>query len=234
MNIDEANAQFYKGNSQARDAQGKLAENFDDFLIMLTTQLQNQDPLNPTDSNEFTNQLVNFTGVEQSIATNQNLEALINLQAVNQQNAQATIMLDYLGREIESNANIGNMQDGSVSWNMDFASNADTVTYEIYNEAGTKVDTITVDETQSEGEQTFTWDGILSDSGAQSPDGLYFLVPTAKTDGGSNVDVGFKVKGIAERVETIGGTPVIYVNGMPISINNITSVSVADQSDDAA
>ncbi|MBO6825268.1 MAG: hypothetical protein JJ879_03635 [Sneathiella sp.] len=234
MNIDEANAQFYKGTSTARDAQGKLADNFDDFLLMLTTQLQNQDPLNPTDTNEFTNQLVNFTEVEQSIATNQNLEALINLQSVNQQNAQATIMMDYLGKEIEANANIGNMQNGSVTWNMDFGSNADSVTYEIYNEAGTKVDTITVDNTVSEGNQTFTWDGVLSGSGAQSPDGLYFLVPTAKTDGGSNVDVAFKIKGMAERVESIGGTPVLYVGGMPISINNITSVSVAGNTDDAA
>ncbi|MBE7638583.1 hypothetical protein GUA87_17130 [Sneathiella sp. P13V-1] len=234
MNIDEANALYYKGPSDARDAQGKLADNFDDFLLMLTTQLQNQDPLNPTDSNEFTNQLVNFTQVEQSIATNENLEALINLQSINQQNSQATILIDYLGKTVEANANIGNMENGEVTWNMDFSVAADNVSYDIYNESGAKVDTITVDGTVSAGETSFTWDGQLSTGGGQAPDGLYFLVPNATTDGGSTVDVGFNIKGTAQRVETIGGVPMLFVNNMPISINNITSVAVGDTTDNAA
>ncbi len=234
MNIDEANAQYYKGPSKATDAQGTLADNFDDFLTMLTTQLQNQDPLNPTDSTEFTNQLVNFTQVEQSIATNQNLEALINLQTVSQQNSQATILIDYLGKTVEANANIGNMENGEVTWNMDFATAADNVTYDIYNETGAKVDSITLDDTVSAGETSFTWDGELSSGGGQAPDGLYFLVPTATTEGGSTVDVGFNIKGVAERVETVGGTPMLFVNNMPISINNITSVAVGDNTDNAA
>src|SRR3546814_13785327 len=63
-----------------------LAETFDTFLTLLTTQLQHQDPLNPMDTNEFTSQLVEFTGVEQAISTNQKLDALIGLQADRQLN----------------------------------------------------------------------------------------------------------------------------------------------------
>ena len=63
-------------------ASASLASDFDNFLVLLTTQLQNQDPLNPTDSTEFTNQLVQFSQVEQGINTNQKLDAL--LQQFNQ------------------------------------------------------------------------------------------------------------------------------------------------------
>ncbi|MCC7047960.1 MAG: hypothetical protein IT562_14710, partial [Alphaproteobacteria bacterium] len=62
----------------------KLAENFDQFLTLLTTQLKNQDPLSPMDSAQFTQQLVSFAGVEQQINTNKNLETLLSLQKSNQ------------------------------------------------------------------------------------------------------------------------------------------------------
>src|SRR5258707_239440 len=63
----------------AQGAQKTLAGNFDTFLTLLTTQLQNQDPLNPMDSNQFTQQLVEFSQVEQQINTNDNLKSLISL-----------------------------------------------------------------------------------------------------------------------------------------------------------
>jgi len=58
-----------------------LTTNFDTFLTLLTTQLRNQDPLDPLDTEQFTQQLVQFAGVEQSIQTNSNLETLIALQS---------------------------------------------------------------------------------------------------------------------------------------------------------
>ena len=60
-----------------------LANNLDNFLTILTTQLQYQDPLSPMETSEFTNQLVMFTGVEQQVQQNQNLEKLIALQSNN-------------------------------------------------------------------------------------------------------------------------------------------------------
>ena len=63
--------------SGAESGSAALAENFDAFLTLLTTQLRHQDPLEPMDSSEFTNQLVQFTGVEQAIYTNKNLEQLL-------------------------------------------------------------------------------------------------------------------------------------------------------------
>ena len=58
-------------------AQQQLSGNFSTFLTLLTTQLQNQDPMNPMDSNQFTQQLVEFSQVEQQINTNDNLKTII-------------------------------------------------------------------------------------------------------------------------------------------------------------
>ena len=73
-----ASAQTQSASSTAFSS---LTENLDTFLTLLTTQLQNQDPLEPLDTEQFTQQLVQFAGVEQSIQTNSNLETLIALQS---------------------------------------------------------------------------------------------------------------------------------------------------------
>ncbi|MFN3971523.1 MAG: flagellar hook capping FlgD N-terminal domain-containing protein [Gemmobacter sp.] len=61
----------------APQANGRLTSDFDTFLKMLTTQMQNQDPLNPLDSADFAVQLATFSGVEQQMRTNQTLEAVL-------------------------------------------------------------------------------------------------------------------------------------------------------------
>ena len=67
-------------STQQPQAFSQLTENFDTFLTLLTTQLRNQDPLSPLDTEKFTEQLVQFASVEQSIQTNQHLEALLALE----------------------------------------------------------------------------------------------------------------------------------------------------------
>lgn len=57
-----------------------LAGNFQSFLSLLTTQLRNQDPLNPTDTNQFTQQITSMTGVEQQLISNQLLQQLVAQQ----------------------------------------------------------------------------------------------------------------------------------------------------------
>src|SRR6266850_7925357 len=70
-----------------------IAGNFNTFLQLLTTQLKNQNPLEPLDTNQFTQQLVSFAGVEQQINMNQQLTSLVNLQKAN----QATSAMSFLG-----------------------------------------------------------------------------------------------------------------------------------------
>src|SRR5277367_2332707 len=74
----------------------QLAGNFNTFLTLLTTQLQNQNPLDPLDTNQFTQQLVEFSSVEQQVNMNANLQTLISLQ----QTSEATSAMQYLGSNV--------------------------------------------------------------------------------------------------------------------------------------
>ena len=57
-----------------------LANNFNSFLTLLTTQLKNQDPTSPLDTNQFTQQITQMTGVEQQLLSNQLLQQLVSAQ----------------------------------------------------------------------------------------------------------------------------------------------------------
>ena len=94
--------------SAAAASNTRLAGDFNTFLTLLTTQLQNQSPTDPLDANQMTNQLVQFASVEQQIAMNQNLERLITLQ----QAAQLTASAPLVGRRVEVEADQVPLQNG--------------------------------------------------------------------------------------------------------------------------
>src|SRR6202162_6681273 len=100
------------GTAQAAGLVGsqQLAGNFNTFLTLLTTQLQNQDPLSPLDTNQFTQQLVQFASVEQQINMNTSLSTLISLQ----QTAQATSALGFLGATVVVSGNFAQLVNGQA------------------------------------------------------------------------------------------------------------------------
>src|SRR3546814_13851877 len=119
---DPVNGMPFKGSDSSSVTSGaSLAETFDTFLTLLTTQLQHQDPLNPMDTNEFTSQLVEFTGVEQAISTNQKLDALIGLQA----DMQLNDAVGYIDKLVGADGIILMLQDGDSTITYDHAPNAD-------------------------------------------------------------------------------------------------------------
>src|ERR1700677_2198810 len=101
------------GSTTGSSAMDQLSGNFDTFLQLLTTQLQNQDPLDPMDSNQFTQQLVEFSQVEQQINTNTNLQTLIT-QGQSQSGAYAT---GYLGKTVTVSGGQGALTNGEATWN---------------------------------------------------------------------------------------------------------------------
>ncbi len=90
----------------------RLADDFDNFLTLLTAQLQAQDPLDPMDSSEFTQQLVQFTAVEQQIQSNKNLENIAALVAFN----GMTSAVSFLGKDVTVNQDVANLQGGNAVW----------------------------------------------------------------------------------------------------------------------
>src|SRR4051794_6319814 len=148
-----------------------LSGNFSNFLSLLMTQLQNQDPTSPLDANQFTSELVQFSSVEQQIATNTNLTQLIQLTQASQIEQSASM----LGRPVTVNSAQLSLQSGTAAINFTTTA-AEPVAIAIYNASGAQIQGATL--TSSAGSNTWTWDGKNA-SGNAMADGAYTVTVTA-------------------------------------------------------
>lgn len=202
---------------QAAKSQATIAQNFDAFLSLLTTQLQNQNPLEPLDTNEFTAQLVQFTSVEQSIETNKNLEQLVALSVTN----AFTNAVGYIGKTVSAAGNVAQLSNGFATWNYTLADASPEVVFTVRNANGQTVHEET--RTGNQGTNTFTWDGLL-ENGGQAADGAYSIAIRAKDESGNNVGVSTETEGVVEAVDLTGGEPILTVNGQEIALSSVNSI----------
>ena len=209
----EVNPVSASNPSAATNSQTKLAQDFDQFLTLLTTQLQFQDPLDPMDSSQFTEQLVSFTQVEQSITTNKNLERLIS-QA---QNAAMSNAVGYLGTEVTIETDRAGLRDGVAKWEYGLQSNAEEVKITVKDSKGKILFEGTGD--NKAGLHDFTWDAP-----ADTPEGIYQLEISAKSANGSEVQLAIYSKGKVETIETLNGQVHLSVNGILTQTTNIQAV----------
>lgn len=222
----------YTGAPSAAESSGvSLAKNFDTFLTLLTTQLKNQDPTSPMDSKEFTNQLVMFSQVEQSINQNKNLEKLLAMFAT-QQNSNN---LNFIGKIVDVDDNqIELQQGGSGFWSYELPAGATNVKYNILNSAGKVVRTVTStapDGGFPKGRIELAWDGKDGEGNAL-PAGKYKLEVVAKDSGGKSID-GVKVyaRGYVSSVDTVDGEQHLVVSGNKYLPSKVVSVYPAPTND---
>jgi len=194
-----------------------IAGNFQTFLTLLTTQLKNQDPTNPLDTNQFTQQLVQFAQVEQQLKSNEQLSTLVSLQ----QTAQSTQALSFVGENVTVNSNTAQLAKGSTTWTMS-SPKPSTATVNISNSSGQLVYSGTM--TLQAGTNTFKWNGQGNDS-TQWPDGTYTMAVTATDTSGQSVGVSTLVTGVVNSVDLTKNPPVLSVNGQNFTVNQIQGVS---------
>lgn len=202
-----------------------LAEDFAQFLTLLTVQLQNQDPLSPMDTTEFTNQLVAFTGVEQQINTNQKLDSLV---AMNLGNSFSSA-LNYVGKQA-SYVSSEFYHDGSAPSTIKYALNdsAFEATIRVTDEAG---NTVYEQDAQTDaGSHDFVWDGTTT-AGAQAGAGTYNIRIDALDYDGNAVGNSTVVSGLISGIETQNGAIFAIVGDRAVSVGNILNVGVAANTD---
>ena len=119
----------------ASAASSQLMGNYQDFLTLLTAQLTHQDPSSPMDSAQFTDQLVQFSSVEQQISTNSNLQQLISLS----QSAQSASLVNYIGQTITAQGQTATLANGSATWNYTVPAGATNAQITITNSSGDNV-----------------------------------------------------------------------------------------------
>jgi flagellar basal-body rod modification protein FlgD len=198
-------------------ASQQIAGNFQSFLQLLTTQLQNQNPLDPLDTNQFTQQLVEFAGVQEQINTNDSLSTLVSLQ----QTAAATQALTFVGKTAIVNGSTATVTNSSATWELNVPTNAN-VNISIANSSGQTVYTGTVP--MNSGEQPFTWNGQGSD-GTQWPDGQYTLTASYSDGSGNAVGIATQVAGVISGVNLAQSPPLLIINGQSYTVNQIQSIS---------
>jgi flagellar basal-body rod modification protein FlgD len=193
-----------------------IAENFDTFLSLLTTQLKHQNPLDPLDTNQFTQQLVQFTSVEQQLKTNEFLEAMM-LMSQNGNNGQA---VSYVGKIVTASGDKSEMVNGQAVWNFAVEEPAN-VTVNVRDLSGNIV--FTKQGPVAQGESVFVWDGIGND-GSKKPNGTYSISIEARNGDGRLIGVATEMTGEVTGVDFSGTEPVLMIGDARVNLSAVLSV----------
>jgi flagellar basal-body rod modification protein FlgD len=203
--------------SAAASASGKLANTYDSFLKLLTTQLQHQNPLSPMDSNQFITQLVQFAGVEQQIASNANLEKLIGLQT----SGITTGSLGYIGKTVEAQGDINTLANGQAKFAYTLPTNSATTTVGIVDSLGRVV--YAANGQTTAGHHDFTWNG-KDTAGNTLPDGQYRIRVAATDSKDGTITATTSVIGKVTEVEQGADGPLLSLGGAVVPLSNVVAI----------
>ncbi|HUL88494.1 MAG TPA: flagellar hook capping FlgD N-terminal domain-containing protein [Pseudolabrys sp.] len=194
----------------------EIASNFTTFLQLLTTQLQNQDPLSPLDTNQFTQQLVEFAQVEQQMKSNDQLTSLVALE----KSAVASTALAYVGATVVVDGSTAQLTNGTANWSMN-VTKPSTATITIKDSTGQNAFTGTV--AVNPGTQAFTWNGRGND-GRLWPDGSYTLTATAVDANNQSVAISTEVQATVDSVDLTQDPPQLSINGQNYTLDKIKRI----------
>lgn len=214
------NATSSSTSNSGSNALAQFSNNFQSFLTLLTAQLKNQDPMSPMDSTQFTSQLVQFTGVEQGILQNQNLQQLISLQS----NTQMGNAVQYIGKTINDAGNKVQLSGstGTINYNVTDPSTSKVVVT-ITDSSGTVIRTATID-SPATGANTFQWDGRNNTNSVVS-DGTYNVKVQGFNSQNNPVSVTTGSSGVVSNVSLVNGQVVLTTqNGLQVPLSDVTSV----------
>jgi flagellar basal-body rod modification protein FlgD len=208
------------GTSKVATSRATMADNFDTFLNILTTQLKNQNPLDPLDTNQFTAQLVQFTGVEQQLKTNEFLETLM----LSTQNTAKSEAVSYIGKQVTASGKTGELNDEKkATW----AFNAETTVPNAVVTIKDSKGSVVYSETGSlnAGPGTFLWDGKTT-TGTTAPNGIYTIDIKGTSLSGSSIEVTTSSVGVVTGVDFTGDVPILTIGSRKVAISDVTDVRV--------
>lgn len=185
-----------KNDSKSSQALGQLSSDLNFFLRLLTTQLQNQDPTEPVDNAQLTQQIAQYSGVEQQVQTNSNLEKLLSQQT----QSQLSTAVSYIGKEVETEGNTGTLDQGQAVFSFTLNKQATSSKITITNDKGQAV--YQGNGPVRVGRNTVIWDGVSSFDGSVEPSGTYTISVEATNEKGEKIDAKAFAVGVVNAVET--------------------------------
>jgi len=203
-------------NTNVTGGSTSIANNFDQFLTLLTTQLKNQNPLDPLDTNQFTQQLVSFAGVEQQLKQNETLTALLGVSKA----TTGASAIGFVGQSVTADGAASQLKDGKAEWKLN-AAKGGSATITIKDAAGKVVQTGTM--TLAAGDQTYTWDGKTS-TGATASEGEYTITVDGKDLAGAAITVKTEITGIVDGVDFSTAVPTLLIGSIKVPLDRVKSV----------
>jgi flagellar basal-body rod modification protein FlgD len=194
-----------------------LNETFDNFLTMLTTQLEHQDPLSPMDTAQFTEQLVMFSSVEQALATNQKLDQLIALQGGDRLSEAANL----IGKQVNADGVSAALQNGEARIAYDLQANAEEVRILLMDQSGQIVRDLKG--SAAAGPHEIVWDGT-DGNGVRLPDGEYGLQVISADADGNPVPLAQGLAGIVTGVRLENDAIVLSLGSVDLRLDDVLSI----------
>jgi flagellar basal-body rod modification protein FlgD len=196
-------------NGMYADPVGSQDLGKEEFLQLLVTQLQNQDPMEPMSNTEFVAQLAQFSGVEQLVAVNEGLD-MLGIQQMSMSNAQAA---SFIGSEVQIRSDQIQVKESDTEVHAAFQLSGDaaSVSVNIRNAAGEIVRTMELGG-RPEGETQLDWD-LNDDNGVPVSPGSYRIDVVAKDEEGSSIQWEAKVNGVVDGITYDAGYPELVIGG---------------------
>jgi len=195
----------------------------DDFLSLLVTQLQYQDPLEPVKDQEFIAQLAQFSQLEQLENMNSSLQTTTEVDYLTGQTIANTMATTLIGKSVVA---VGSdfilKPDSEVDLSFALDTDASDIKVSIYNEDGTRIRTIDLTDLP-EGNNTITWDGKNEDGSTSAP-GYYSYEVSATLPDGQSVNVERRVIGKVDSVKYGEGVAYLVVDGYRVQLSDIIEV----------
>lgn len=204
-------------NSDLSNDATTITSNYSTFLNLLTAQIQNQDPLSPMDTTQWTNQLVQYSSVEQQLKANQYLSQIAAGSTATMSNAVA-----YIGKTVTASTDTATLANGSASWNYNLAGDASKVTMTVKDSNGNVV--YSADGETSKGDHTFNWDGSAA-TGNKLTTGDYTLSITSTDAAGNAIDNTVGISGVVTSAQNSSGAVMLTVGNTEVPLSDVTGVT---------
>jgi len=209
---------------EAEETKDSTAIGSEDFLTLLVAQLENQDPLNPTDTSQFTDQLAQYTQVEQLINLNDKMDVMLEGSTDSEATTNPT---DFVGMQVTGTVNTMTIEDGGVTSGFYTLSESAEVVIVIEDSDGNVVTTLNEGQ-QETGSFLVTWDGT-DDEGNSLDEGTYTYTVMADTGSGYE-EVSSTITGTVDAVAYKNGTSYLVVGGVLIDPSSLTSATESSES----
>ena len=204
-------------NATATSGQINLTNDYNTFLQLLTTQLKNQDPLSPMDTNSFTQQLVAMNGVQQQLQTNTLLQTLVN------QGSSAGPAVNLIGKTVQAASPTLTMANGTADWTYALNSNAAAATLSV-TDSSNKVIWSQAAPALGQGQHYFTWDGSTL-TGGKVTSGTYTLNVTANDSSLQSVGSSVFVQGVVTGVQNSSTGTSLNLGSTTVDYTKVTKVT---------